>query len=420
MKLKPIGDSIDGRGVVNSFMKNEIVICISTRAWDSPWSESQKVMDIVRKQNKVYFFDPGRSVNRSLVREMIGNFANFFRIKVEEKLPNLIIVYSPPVIPFGIKQLPRVILKPWMHIVNHINNQIIAEHVQRVKRKFHIKNEILYIFSPYMHQLPEKTKPQVSCYHNYDEFSDFVKYQHIADIIWKFEKTLTKSVDFVFCTSRAQTEKRVLENPNTYYVPNGVNYELFKQALNPDIPIPQDLKQIPTPIIGYTGIMADHIDINLLVAIAKAFKHHSLVLVGPDRLPRSKDYYLLKSMKNVYFLGFKSMDKLPHYVKYFNVCLIPYIPKGHMLSAYPQKLLEYLSSGKPVVVTAMPMVQPYHDVIAIAHDDSEAIELIKKSLNETTTPELIEKRTQVALNNTWTNRVDVFYEHIQTKLFSKS
>ena len=396
-------------------MKNETVICISTRAWDSPWSESQKIMDIIRENNTVFFFNPGRSVNRSLFREIVVNFANFVRIKCEKKRSNLLVVYSPPTISFGLLQFPRCILRYWMPIAIYLNNWILATHIRRVKRKFKIDDEVLYVFSPYLHQLPQKMRAKVSCYHNYDEFSDFKGFQHISDLIWKFEKKLIESVDLVFCTSKSQTEKRVKVNPNTYYVPNGVDYNLFRQALNPNISMPEDLREIPRPIIGYTGIMGDHIDIKFLIAVAENFENSSVVLVGPDRLPRSKEYSLLKNMDNVYFLGFKPMEKLPHYIKYFDICLIPYVLEGHVLSGYPQKLHEYLSSGKSVVATAMPTLQQYKHVVSIARDDVHAVELIETLINEKTTFELVDKRVEVAKNNTWDNRVEIIYKHIQSK-----
>lgn len=397
-------------------MKGETIFCISTRSWDSPWSESQKVMSLMQEANVVYFFNPGRSVHNSVVKEFVRNFPNFFRLKVEQKAPNLFVVHTPSNLPFGLRHFGRTALKWIMPMIIRLNTKILARHMRWVKKKYDIRREILWIFSPYLYLLPGKFHEKLSCYHNYDEFSDFVGFSHMSDFIDQCDQRLTKAVDFVFSTSLRQTEKRKKINPNTHFVPNGVDFDLFHQSMRHEIQLPQELVTLPKPIIGYTGIMGDHIDVDLLVTIASHFKEGSLVLVGPDHIPKSDAYHQLKAMTNVRFLGFKPLQSLPNYIKFFDVALIPYRLRGHVLSVYPQKLLEYLSGGKSVVATTIPALDAYGDVVRVASDYQEFLRCIVSALNEKTTEAMIQKRMNVAKENTWQARINTYYQIIDETL----
>ena len=210
-------------------------------------------------------------------------------------------------------------------------------------------------------------------------------------------------------------KKRKKVNPNTYFVPNGVNFDLFHHALESSDPLPQDIAKIKRPIIGFTGMLGFHIDARLLLHIAVAYPDHSLVLVGPDRLPESEDLKKLKARHNVYFLGFRPLEELPEYIRAFDVALIPYILEGHVLSGYPQKLHEYLAGGKSIVATAMPELQPFSQFVRIANSLNEFVKFIPEAMKDYDS-QTIERRVAVAKENTWEHRVKDYYRLISEHL----
>ena len=393
-------------------MQNETFLCISNRAWDSLWGESQKVMSRIARQNRVLYFEPGRTVNRPLLSELWRNSPNFFRLQTRKVDDNLIVISTPSELPVARRHLPKPVLRQTIPRVTTINNQIIARHIRWAMKAFNVKNPILWLYSPYQFELVGKFGEKISCYHNYDEFSDFINNVRIKNLLQEFDNQLSKRVDLVFCTSRPQMERRKRVNPHTYFVPNGVDFELFNKALDPNLALPDDIGRIPHPIIGFAGMLGFHIDVKLLLRIAESYPDCSLVLVGPDRLPNSEHLKKLKARKNVYFLGFKPLEKLPEYIQAFDAALIPYILEGHVLSGYPQKLHEYLAGGRSIVATAMPELQPFSHYVRIAQTQDEFVVLIRDALTDYD-DQTIQRRVALARVNTWEHRVKDYYRILE-------
>jgi len=396
-------------------MDNETFICIANRAWDSLWGESQKIMSRIAKRNRVLYFEPGRSVNRPLMAETRRNWPNFYRLHIREIFENLTIIQTPPVLPVGNRHLPRSISRLTVPLVAKINTKIVARQIRWALDHFAVKTAILWLYSPLLFDLVGKFNEKLSCYHNYDEFSDFVRNVRIKKLVQQHDNFLTSRVDVVFTTSRAQWRRRKAVNSNTYFVPNGVDFDLFYRALDPQLPLPGDINAVLRPIIGFAGITGDHIDVNLLLKVAKAYPECSMVLVGPDRFPKTSERNKLKALPNVFFLGAKELKELPNYLKAFDVALIPYLLVGHVLSGYPQKLHEYLAAGRSVVATAMPELKPFSQHIRIAGSTEEFIDLIREAMTDYI-PETIQARVQVARENTWENRVEEMYRILKDHL----
>ncbi len=400
-------------------MQNRTFLCISKRAWDSLWGESQKVMINIAKQNRVLYFEPGRTVNRPLLSEMRRNFPNFFRLKTRIIHDNLIVISTPSNLPIARRHLPGALLQKTTPMITRINNQILSRHIHWAIKSFSVKEAILWLYSPYHFDLAGRFGEKISCYHNYDEFPDFVSNIRIKKLVQDYDNQLTKRVDLVFCTSRPQMERRKAMNPNTHFVPNGVDFELFNKALDPKLALPDDIAKIPHPIIGFAGMMAYHIDVALLLRVAESFPTCSLVLVGPDRLPDTDYLKKLKARSNVHFLGFKPLEKLPEYIQAFDAALIPYVLEGHVLSVYPQKLLEYLAGGRSIVATAIPELKPFSCHVRIAESNDEFINLIHHALTDFD-DQTIQKRVAVAKENTWEHRVEDYYRILEEYESSQS
>ena len=142
----------------------------------------------------------------------------------------------------------------------------------------------------------------------------------------------------------------------------------------------------------------------LLVKVAEAYGNCRLVFVGPEELPRGTDRDRLLRMPNVSFLGRKDRTELPHYLAAFDVALMPWSLNGHIRSAYPLKLHEYLAAGRASVATALPELFPFGDVVRIAHSHADFIRCIREALSGDC-PEAIAARVDVARQNTWDQRV---------------
>ena len=245
-----------------------------------------------------------------------------------------------------------------------------------------VEDPILWLYTPDHADLVSKVGEKLACYFVYDEFADFLYNTRIKEMLREWDNRLTRQVDIVFACSPPLYERRKSINPNTYLIPNAADFDLFNRALAPNRQLPADIASIPRPIIGYAGMLAYHIDVELMRRVAEAFPICSLVLIGPDRLPNNSSLDRLKALPNVYFLGQKPHEHLPDYLQAFDVAVMPYLLIEQVVHAYPLKLHEYLAAGRSVVSVNLPEVQRHRDVIRIAESYDEFICLVSEALND--------------------------------------
>jgi len=132
-------------------------------------------------------------------------------------------------------------------------------------------------------------------------------------------------------------------------------------------------------IIGYYGAIAEWFDTELVSAIADAFAHHLVLLVGEDT---TNARHKLRHHPNVQFTGEVSYSTLPSYLYAMDVCLLPFQVIPLTLATNPVKVYEYLSAGKPVVAIDLPETHQFGALIRRAQNPAEFIDGIAHALAE--------------------------------------
>ena len=87
--------------------------------------------------------------------------------------------------------------------------------------------------------------------------------------------------------------------------------------------IPDDLKKIRKPIIGYFGGISERVNLKLIKKVALKFTNANVVLIG-KKLNR---HINVEHFRKCSFVRTKEISNLPEYLKHFSVCLIPYQDK---------------------------------------------------------------------------------------------
>jgi len=385
-------------------MRGETIVYLSPCMWNSMWRHSQQIMSRLAQDNKVLFMEPGRNPDRPAGSEFRRNLHNLWSLRVQSVHDNLLVIPTPSSLPLAREVLPAWLLKILGPVVMRINAQVLLWYLRRALRSLGVRNPILWLSSPDYYPMIGKLGEKVSVYFVYDEFAEFVHNRRIKGLLQELDDRLCSRVDVVLGTSTAICEQRRVINPHCYFVPNGVDFDLYNQALQPDTPIPSDIASIPRPIIGFAGWIGYHIDAQLLTRVAEAYPQCSLVLVGPDELGDAEGRKRLQALPNVFFLGKKARELLPQYLRVFDVGLMPYLLEGHVRWAYPLKLHEYLAAGLPIVATALPALEPYARFVRIAATYDQFVALIGEAFQDHS-PETIAARVAVARENTWDERV---------------
>jgi glycosyltransferase involved in cell wall biosynthesis len=145
-----------------------------------------------------------------------------------------------------------------------------------------------------------------------------------------------------------------------HYIPHGVDHAHFARALDAG-PLPDELRAIPEPRIGFFGLIHEWIDLPLLAALADRAPY-SFVLIGEAKV----DLGDLTARPNVFHLGRRSYDSLPDYCRGFHAAIVPFRTNELTRSVNPVKLREYAAAGLPVVSSDLPEVRRCVDVASCA------------------------------------------------------
>jgi glycosyltransferase involved in cell wall biosynthesis len=381
-------------------MKGETILCFAPRRWHSLWRETQYLMSRISRHNRVVYIEPGRLGPEGLrtLNPTITTISD-----------TLVLVSGPLKLPIARRHLSRTLLAVTTPVITEFNNWCWRHVGKSVVKALNIRDPILWLQNPYSYSLIGYFGEKMSCYHNYDEFCDMIGNGSVKDLLWSYEERLVRRVDVVFTTSSAQLEKRKPLNRNAFLLPNGVDFDTFNAPLRSPWPLPADVASLPRPIIGFAGWLGYNIDMELLVRVAAEYPQASLVLIGPDELPRSNMKQQLKALPNVFFLGEKKWEALPGYLQAFNVALMPYSLKGHVRTAYPMKLNEYFSMGLPIVSADLLELYPYRQLLSITTTPEQFVKEVGRALNQPD-EHLVAERVSAARKNSWDARVEQIYD----------
>jgi hypothetical protein len=218
--------------------------------------------------------------------------------------------------------------------------------------------------------------------------------------IASLDRQLTDSADLVLYVDAAIYKDAVKENPKSLLIGHGVDFPFFADADKSQF-IPEDIAQIPKPIIGYFGDICDKtFDFDLMEQLAAGLPNMSFVLIGP----LSSNVDCLKKYKNVYILGQKPYGEIPHYGKVFDVSILPWTKNRWVIHSYPVKIKEYLAMGNPFVSVDIPAVEDFKDVIYIAKDNQDFISKVCQAAEDKDIRNR-QRRKESVKNETWDDKV---------------
>ena len=235
-------------------------------------------------------------------------------------------------------------------------------------------------------------------YHCVDDFA--AAQPGRRDYIEEHERSLLARADLVITCSENILESKAPFCNEIINVPNGVDFDLYNRALDPDTPIATPLNKKTAPIIGFSGALDFRLDEAFLIAAANRYPQFQFVLVGPAL----KKFPGLERQQNVTLLGNRPVSDLPSYIKAFDVCLVPYKMNDFVKNISPLKVYEYLAAGKAVVSPDIRAVRSLADVLFIGRSDLEMIDLIGRAL-ESNSKEDVQARVERAGENTWHHRL---------------
>jgi len=196
----------------------------------------------------------------------------------------------------------------------------------------------------------------------YDCMDELANFKGAPPELLDLETRLMEEADIVFTGGYSLYEAKRDRHPNIHPFPSSVDAGHFARAMEAGED-PVDQRPLPRPRLGFYGVVDERMDLDLLAAVADARPDWAIVIVGPVVKISQND---LPVRKNLHFLGGKSYDQLPDYLRGWDVALMPFAINEATRFISPTKTPEYLAAGRPVVSTPITdVIRHYGDMAAV-------------------------------------------------------
>jgi hypothetical protein len=223
-----------------------------------------------------------------------------------------------------------------------------------------------------------------------------------ADLLDR-ERLLMENSNVVFTGGYKLFQSKSRYHSNVHFFGCGVDSPHFAKARLSDTETPADVAGITQPIMGYYGVIDERLDYELLGKLAAANPDWALVMVGPVVKVDPRE---LPQGANIHWLGQKTYNELPAYVKTFDVCLMPFALNEATEYINPTKTLEYMAAGKPIVSTAVAdVVRNFTPIVKVARSHDGFVTAVRSSM---TNPDaaLIAQGIGMAKDHSWESIVN--------------
>ena len=286
-----------------------------------------------------------------------------------------------------------------------VNTAILRWQLLWITRKLSIREPIVWVACPVACDVAIGMKKARLVYQRTDRFEEYPNVD--TDIIRQYDRQLKAHADLVIYVNRTLYQEEMGQCRKSIYLDHGVDYDMFAGTDN-DNSVPDDMKGIEVPIVGFFGNIDDHTsDMELIQRVTDLLPEMRFVFVGRV----SVECRGLSTRKNVKMLGQKPYEQIPHYGKCFDVAIMPWQQNRWIAACNPVKLKEYLALGKPIVSTPFPELHKYHEVVYIGSGPEEFARLIKDALAEDG-PERITARRKKVEKATWDSKVKLVLEEL--------
>jgi glycosyltransferase involved in cell wall biosynthesis len=373
---------------------------------NSFWKQKQRDHHLalgLTENNRVLLVEPGILLLKCLTtvrNQFLAPLGQIKTVKSKGMTSNLSVLTLPPVFLLGSKKF---------RMVSKINGVLLERLLRIWLRKLEFRPSIAWCTYPLqVNVLTRLPNMGLSCYDCMDSWSDFHGDIGRKQNLELAERQLLKQVDIVFASSVELQKKCSQWNSNVHLVPNGVDFAHFSSQVPTTLNCgPLSSQGFRRPILGFIGTIGEWVDLELLRDVALRYPKWTIVMIGP--LYPGMSTIQCREIDNIHFLGPRHYNDVPAYLHEFDVSLLPFKITNLTRAVSPVKFYEYLATGKPIVATNLPEIEPYEDLCYVAANPDEFFASIDLALEEykdvNKYRELSTKRQAVARQNTWETRV---------------
>lgn len=227
------------------------------------------------------------------------------------------------------------------------------------------------------------------------------------------ERELVPAMDLTIAASQTLADRLAGLGVQPHLLTHGVDLDVWS-SVDPvlvDAPIPE-FADIEGPYIVFWGVIDRRMDITWLRALAARLestgKSANIVLFGPQEDP---DPALFK-LPRVIVRKPVPFDRLPAIAAATQVLVMPYIDAPVTRAMQPLKLKEYLASGRPAVVRALPSTLPWADACDVCSSAESFAQAVITRLESGSEARQQSARARLALES-WSVKSEEFQAWIE-------
>jgi glycosyltransferase involved in cell wall biosynthesis len=320
----------------NNTLEGENIVCFAGEDWwyHHPHSKNH-LLKRYAKRNKVLFVN---SISMGLPSMANPDFFLKIRRKLRSymrwlrKVPEGLWVMTPVNLPLYGSKIGR-----WLNRILLVAQLRLAMLLLRMSRP------ILWVAIPTAAEMAGRLGEKLVLYQVSDKYDANEDSALSKQVIRRYDQQLKDAADVVLYSGRKLFHEAT--EPHRFFLEQAVDFEHFS---NPHVASSAELDGIPHPILGYFGAMDYVMDTDLMAEVSRLRPDWHWVLLG------LKSNLVRISVPNIHFLGSKSYEDLPRYVRQFDVCVLPW-RENNVFTSYGSaiKVREYLATGKPVVMAPL-------------------------------------------------------------------
>jgi len=326
------------------------LVVYSHLRWDFVWQRPQHVMTRLGTRRDVLFVEEP-IVHEGPPRLAIEQVAHGVRVA----RPHLV----EPGPAFSAKQQPTLVY-------------LLRDFLRTEKWSPHAA----WLYTPMAVRIARALEPQVIVYDCMDQLANF---RSAPLELAEREDELLLHADVVLTGGPSLYREKSRRHRFVRCFPSSVDTAQFAKASR--AAPPADQAALPSPRLGYYGVIDERLDLDIVAALADAHPEWSIVMVGPVV---KIDPASLPKRKNLHWLGQRPYEQLPSYAGSLDVCLMPFAINDATKFISPTKVLEYMAADRPIVSTPIADVaEPYGEIVGIAGDAAGFVAACERALAET-------------------------------------
>ncbi|MBC8030891.1 MAG: glycosyltransferase [Pyrinomonadaceae bacterium] len=392
-------------------LQNRSIICFGGEDWwyHHPHSKKHLMRRFARAGNKVIFVN---SISMGLApianKDFLPRIARKLRsyAKFARRTAEGITVVSPAALPFFGSKPARF-----------ANRHLLTMQIAALAKSRGLQNPILWIAIPTAAEMMGRLDESLVIYQVSDKY-DSNTMDHATDpkLITELHEKAIAGADIILYSGRKLLAEATHGRERSYLLEQAVDFDHWATAGGGELTVAPEVERIPGPRIGYFGAIEPWlIDQELIKRAARERPEWQWIFIG--NRSRGLD---IEELPNTHFIPPVDYNDLPRYAAGFDVCVLPWETEQAFTSyGSAIKVREYLATGKPVVIAALPEYESLGDVLRIARSRDDFFKLIDDSLNETDAG--APGRRQAAVKDgTWDARAGWVSELIEKKLADKN